>query len=243
MDSDSTNLPPSPFMTSSFTTQTPLVNSSTRKIESIMGVACPVDVSLKEIDQSGLIAVLQSRIPLIWFLAYLLKNGGEELLFFLHDTSQFSSTPFPTVSDLRSAAHQICNLYLVPTSPMAIPPTIATHTQIRLVADAVKVGTSLRCFDGVQSDVMRGLEEAFNKFRDGKMWEELKEAIGHSQLPTPATLNRTKSLIRNAYQSRYGTTVPPPAGVDVPQHRKRAQAVGNAVMAVCSDAGVGLGTL
>ncbi|KAJ3047200.1 hypothetical protein HK097_000145 [Rhizophlyctis rosea] len=226
-----------------FTTQPPLQNPSTRKIESIMGVACPVDVSLREIERSGAIGILQSRIPLCWFLAFLLKNSGEELLFFLHDTTRFSTTPFPTVSSLRTAAHQICNTYLVPTSPMPIPPTIATHAQIRAVADAVKVGTSLRCFDGLQNDVMKGVEEAFGRFREGKMWEEMKDVVGYSQLPNPNTINRTKSLLRNAYQTRYGAGTTPASGLDEVQHRKRAEAVGNAVADVCRDVGIGLGSL
>lgn len=59
----------------------PLFNSSTRKIEQIFGQSCPVDVPVKDIGKtSGVSLLLQSKLPLAYFLGFLLTLKRPELV-------------------------------------------------------------------------------------------------------------------------------------------------------------------
>ncbi|KAJ3396148.1 hypothetical protein HDU92_003820 [Lobulomyces angularis] len=70
----------SPYSQSYYLRSTPLYNKSTKKIENLMGFQCPVDISSQEIVCSGLSSLLQSRIPLCYFLAFLLSQRTSENL-------------------------------------------------------------------------------------------------------------------------------------------------------------------
>lgn len=56
------------------------VSKSSHKLESFFGEPTPVDVCIYEIRKEGLKAILESKVPLCYFLYYLLDEYSSENL-------------------------------------------------------------------------------------------------------------------------------------------------------------------
>jgi len=57
---------------------------SKKKLRQFFGKSAPVDVHINEIEKYGLSALLQSSVPLCYFLLSLLEQFSAENLFFLY---------------------------------------------------------------------------------------------------------------------------------------------------------------
>jgi hypothetical protein len=77
------------------------LSRSSRKLEYFFGEPTPVDVCISEIEKEGLNAMLESKVPLCYFLHYLLSEVSSENLvnmtftnINIHDIYRFYSFSF-----------------------------------------------------------------------------------------------------------------------------------------------------
>ncbi|KAJ3281272.1 hypothetical protein HK104_000108 [Borealophlyctis nickersoniae] len=186
-------------------------NPTVRKLESIMGESCPVDVSVRDIEKNGLQSLLQSRLPLVYFLSFLLSEHNPEILFFLTDVSTFESTVFPTPTSLLQSAHAIFHTYLHPapsSSSSSLNPTTifevnASHKARRAARDNIKQGANLKCFQPVVEEVLPCLEDAYRRFVGSAVWVSMKEDVGYSQITTPQMLQKASTRLGTVFSTHY----------------------------------------
>lgn len=185
----------------------PLVNKSTIKIQKVLGNTCPVDISLSEIEQNGLVSLLQSmlyiytgKIPLCFFLAYLLENRIPEILFFITDVVEFESRVFESHEAQQSAAHMVFQLYLNKSSPLEAN---FTHKAKLACATQIKLSASRSCFEQPHKEAMVLLEEAYTGFKDSKIYGEMTAAVGNSQIHDKVAEAKVKRLVQKVLDSSY----------------------------------------
>ncbi|RKP08813.1 hypothetical protein THASP1DRAFT_15115, partial [Thamnocephalis sphaerospora] len=93
---------------------------SARKLAEFFGDLPPADVSVGEIERDGLCAMLRARVPLCYFLRFLLDEFSSENLFFYLEIEQYESFPFTTDRERRAAANDIYRMYLSQDSQLEV---------------------------------------------------------------------------------------------------------------------------
>lgn len=178
----------------------PLLNRSTEKIQKMLGSTCPVDVSINNITENGLVSLLQSKLPLCFFLAYLIEQRIPEILFFIVDCREFETRLFDSFESQKEAAHMIFQLYLSKSSPLEAN---FTHKARLACASQIKSNTSRSCFESPQAEAMVLLEEAFVKFRNTRFNSEMRSTIGNSQIHDGRADRRVRKLVQEVLKVAY----------------------------------------
>ncbi|CAG8509549.1 4438_t:CDS:2 [Paraglomus occultum] len=93
---------------------------STRKLESFFGEKPPLDICMKEIEKEGLKAMLNSKIPLCYFMYSLLEEYSAENLFFLLEVEQYESFDYQCSNQQFATAQHIFITYLTPNSQFEV---------------------------------------------------------------------------------------------------------------------------
>ncbi|KAI7858973.1 hypothetical protein BDC45DRAFT_433467, partial [Circinella umbellata] len=89
---------------------------SARKLNNFFGEQTPNDICIAEIRREGLKALLQSKIPLCYFLYHLLQEINSENLFFFTEIEQYESFTYLTSVQQLATAQHIYDTYLNPNS-------------------------------------------------------------------------------------------------------------------------------
>ncbi|KAI7874917.1 hypothetical protein K492DRAFT_117536, partial [Lichtheimia hyalospora FSU 10163] len=74
------------------------------------------DVSIAEIRREGIKGMLQSKIPICYFLYHLLQEISSENLFFFTEIEQYESFTYMTLVQQLATAQHIYDTYLSPNS-------------------------------------------------------------------------------------------------------------------------------
>ena len=74
------------------------ISTSRAKLLSLFRSFPPFDISLSNIEMYGLGALLQSNVPLVYFLRYLLDHLATENLYFYIDVESYEHTDFGTLN-------------------------------------------------------------------------------------------------------------------------------------------------
>ncbi|KAJ3106073.1 hypothetical protein HDU97_007076 [Phlyctochytrium planicorne] len=172
---------------------------SLRKLVSILGDDARIDVPIKEIANQGLTALLDSKLPLCYFLLYLLKEYSSEILFFTLDVQTYEQTLFPSTTTQNIAAQVIFNTYLAPSSLLEIN---ATHKTRRTVIDGVQQGIRC-CFAPAQEEAVELLDRAFEQFKKSSVWKDMEVDVGSSMIISPAKIEKFREHIHNVLSSHY----------------------------------------
>ncbi|KAJ3117280.1 hypothetical protein HDU96_007319 [Phlyctochytrium bullatum] len=172
---------------------------SLRKLVSILGDDPRIDVPVKEIASQGLTALLDSKLPLCYFLVYLLKEHSSEILFFTLDVQTYEQTLFPSTTAQNVAAQVIFNTYLAPSSLLEVN---ASHRARRQVIDGIQQGLRC-CFGPAQEETVELLDRAFEQFKKSSVWTDMEKEIGTSMIITPAKVETFKQLIHNVLSTHY----------------------------------------
>ncbi|KAJ3218125.1 hypothetical protein HDU67_006529 [Dinochytrium kinnereticum] len=174
-------------------------NPSLRKLVSILGDDARIDVPIKEIAAQGLTALLDSKLPLCYFLVYLLKEYSSEILFFILDVQAFEQTLFPSTMSQNMAAQVIFNTYLAPSSLLEVN---ASHRARRQVIDGVQQGLRC-CFASAQEETVELLDRSFELFKKSSVWTAMEADVGNSMVIAPAKVEQFKTVIHNVLSTHY----------------------------------------
>ncbi|KAJ3411389.1 hypothetical protein HDV05_002314 [Chytridiales sp. JEL 0842] len=174
--------------------------TSIRKLASLLGQPRQqIDIPLSQILQptsppsssssssssASLHLLLQSKLPLLYFLSYLLQSHTPELLLFPLDVHSFQSTLFPSTVEQNRHATRIFGEYLAPKAALEIN---VTHKARRAVIGGVQRGERA-CFAAAEAEVLVLLEQAFEKFKKSghsgggsevDVWDAMQKSIGGS---------------------------------------------------------------
>ncbi|KND00322.1 uncharacterized protein SPPG_04646 [Spizellomyces punctatus DAOM BR117] len=189
-----------PVQHSASVTWSPLVRSSTRKLADIMGESCPLDVCVRDIEEGGLEVMLESRLPLIYFLSHLLAEHTAESLFFTHDMKSFAQSSFPTTASLLHHSQDLFSTYLDAASVLEINVSQSTR---RIVATNIRHRKGIAAFDHAVVQVKKLLEQAWTRFKESRTWSTMKADLGHSRIITNESEYKAKATLYSVLAKQY----------------------------------------
>ncbi|CEP08305.1 hypothetical protein [Parasitella parasitica] len=96
------------------------INKSQQKLEYFFGEPTPVDVCISEINKEGLKAMLESKVPLCYFLYHLLNEFSSENLFFFLQVEQFENCTKKSSKKQKDMARRIYDTYISRNSYLEI---------------------------------------------------------------------------------------------------------------------------
>jgi len=141
----------------------------------------PFDITFKEIEHHGLKAMLQSKVPLCYFLYTLLENYCSENLFFYLETLDFEKRKFSSRSEQEDNAIYIYNTYLSKKSCLEINIDEKLHNEIQkfIMMDMTSASTDTisKCFKNARNAVIQLMEGSYDKFKNSKTFKAMKKDL------------------------------------------------------------------
>ncbi|KAI7853124.1 hypothetical protein BDC45DRAFT_606705 [Circinella umbellata] len=134
---------------------------SSRKLDYFFGEQAPHDICIQEIRKEGLKALLQSKIPLCYFLYHLLEEFSCENLFFFIELEQYESFSYTSEAQQLATAQHIHNTYLTHNSHFEVNLDDKVRRQVTSTLQEKKVK---RLFDNAKRAVYSLLESSFMRF-------------------------------------------------------------------------------
>ncbi|ORX60864.1 hypothetical protein BCR36DRAFT_340808 [Piromyces finnis] len=146
-----------------------------QKLYDFFGNDAAIDIPFEEIEKNGIGYLIQSNVPLAYFLEYLLKHDNPEILFFFMDVIKFEETIYPDNNSALEASQNILTNYLCINSPLECK--VSTKTRCHCIK-AIKAGQR-RCFKASKQELLPVLERQFDDFKNSKKYAELKNNFAH----------------------------------------------------------------
>ncbi|KAG2221764.1 hypothetical protein INT45_003404 [Circinella minor] len=134
---------------------------SSKKLDYFFGEQAPHDICIQEIRKEGLKALLQSKIPLCYFLYHLLEEFSCENLFFFIELEQYESFTYTSEAQQFATAQHIHNTYLTDNSHFEVNLDDKVRRQVTSALHEKKVK---RLFDNAKRAVYSLLESSFMRF-------------------------------------------------------------------------------
>ncbi|CAJ0831645.1 8516_t:CDS:2 [Entrophospora sp. SA101] len=132
--------------------------------------------SSSEIEKEGLKAILNSKIPLFYFLYSLLEEYSPENLFFFLKVEQYESKQYDNSTQQLVMAQQIFDIYLTRNSQFEV--NIDDRVR-KLTIAAIKSERDLRyCFRDAKQAVFILLESSFCRFIRSDLADTMRKEIG-----------------------------------------------------------------
>ncbi|TPX52005.1 hypothetical protein SeMB42_g01709 [Synchytrium endobioticum] len=168
---------------------------SSRKLGQIFGCDAPIDVGIRELEEGRLAALLQSRIPLLYFLAMtIVEQNAENLLFWVDSKIYEEKIHSPGEEAMILAAEAIFHTYLSCDAPLEIN---ISHKTLRSVIDGLRKG-SRWCFVKAREDVWTNLDMAFARFSSSSLYTQMVHDLGFSCLVSTQSMSNIKQILLNA---------------------------------------------
>jgi hypothetical protein len=163
---------------------------SKRKLRQFFGRSAPVDVSPDDIEKYGLPALLQSNVPLCYFLYSLLEQYSSENLFFYLEVEQFQTHDFASKDELRKTALQLYRAFIKSNSDFEVNIDSAIRKPVRQAIDKYDA----TCFDCAKDHIQRLMEPCYMTFITStiyqKMLTNLKgKAVPYDELTRETAIN------------------------------------------------------
>lgn len=149
---------------------------SKKKIKGFFGESVKVDVSCAAIDKKGLSAMLQSNVPLCYFLFSLLEDLNAENLFFYLEVEQFEEHDFQTVKAMRHSALELYNAFIKAGADFELNLEARIRDAILPRIEAGDQG----CFSEARDHVVHLLEPCFSNFTLGPLYQRMLDGIGEN---------------------------------------------------------------
>ncbi|KAL0093189.1 RGS domain-containing protein [Phycomyces blakesleeanus] len=147
---------------------------SARKLDSFFGEHLPLDVCISEIRKEGLKAMLESRVPLCYFLLHLINEYSCENLFFFLEIERYDKMKNMPKKQW-STAHHIFAVYMTHNSPFEI--NVNDEVRSKVVA-MIRDHKADHCFDPAKKAVYVILESSFIRFRESPIWNKMISCCG-----------------------------------------------------------------
>ncbi|KAK4509523.1 uncharacterized protein ATC70_007875 [Mucor velutinosus] len=154
------------------------VDRSSRKLEYFFGEPTPVDVCVSEINKEGLKAMLESKVPLCYFLYHLLGEFSSENLFFFLEVEQFENYKKKSSRKYKEMARRIYDTYILNDSHLEINLDDRVKRQIvdQMNAENDQICPSI--FAEAQTSAYIMLESSFTKFLRTSVYEDMVKNCG-----------------------------------------------------------------
>lgn len=146
-----------------------------QKLYDFFGSDAAIDIPFEEIERNGIGYLIQSSVPLAYFIEYLLIHGNPEVLFFFMDVIKFEETIYPDNNSSLEASQNILTNYLCINSPLECK--VSSKTRCCCIKD-IKAGQR-RCFRAPKQELLTILERQFDDFKNSKRYADLKNKFGH----------------------------------------------------------------
>nr|CAG8483870.1 7259_t:CDS:2 [Entrophospora candida] len=149
---------------------------TSQKLLNFFGAKPPIDICVREIEKEGLKAILNSKIPLFYFLYSLLEEYSPENLFFFLKVEQYESKQYDNSTQQLVMAQQIFDIYLTRNSQFEV--NIDDRVR-KLTIAAIKSERDLRyCFRDAKQAVFVLLENSFSRFIRSNLADTMRKEIG-----------------------------------------------------------------
>lgn len=152
---------------------------SKQKLRRFFGKSAPVDTSVAEVEKYGLPALLQSNVPLCYFLYSLLEQFGSENLFFYLEAEQFQTHDFRSPEELRKTALQLYRAFIKCNSDFEVNIDGSTRRPIRLAIERCEH----HCFDTAKEQIQRLMEPCYLHFIASPIYKQMKEDLEGKLVP------------------------------------------------------------
>jgi len=146
-----------------------------QKLYDFFGSDAAIDIPFEEIEKNGIGYLIQSSVPLAYFIHYLLLHDNPEIMFFFMDVIKFEETIYPDNNSSLEASQNILTNYLCINSPLEC--RVSSKTRCHCIK-AIKAGQR-RCFKASKQELLPILERQFDDFKNGKKYAELKSNFAH----------------------------------------------------------------
>lgn len=152
---------------------------SKRKLRQFFGRSAPVDVSPADIEKYGLPALLQSNVPLCYFLYSLLEQFSSENLFFYLEVEQFQTHDFANREEMRKTALQLYRAFVKSNSDFEVNIDSTTRKPIRQAIDRYDA----TCFDSAKVHIQRLMEPCYMSFITSEIYQRMLENLKGKSIP------------------------------------------------------------
>ncbi|KAI8393364.1 RGS domain-containing protein [Radiomyces spectabilis] len=152
---------------------------SSRKLDHFFGETAPHDICIKEIRKEGIKAMLQSKIPLCYFLFHLLEEYSSENLFFFIEIEQYESFAYTSIVQQLATAQHIYNTYL--TSKSFFEVNLDDKVR-RDVTGALQRKDLDGCFNSAKRAVYTLLESSYMRFLSTDSFQQMVKHCGMSNM-------------------------------------------------------------
>ncbi|KAG1170924.1 hypothetical protein G6F70_007606 [Rhizopus microsporus] len=132
-----------------------------------------VQISIKDIKQQGLKALLRSSVPLGYFLYYLMTEYCSENLFFYLAVDNYQRYEFSNQAERRRMASKIAKTYLESTSEVEANLEDRIHKTVKKALEQqqkVPTASSGNEFDAAKRHVFTLLNSSYHRFRISPIW-------------------------------------------------------------------------
>jgi len=187
-----------------------------QKLYDFFGNDAAIDIPFEEIEKNGIVYLIQSSVPLAYFIEYLLNHGNPEIMFFFLDVIKFEETIYPDSITSLEASQNILTNYLCTNSPLECK--VSTKTRCHCVK-AIKAGQR-RCFKSSKQELLPILERQFDDFKNSKKYTELKTKYAHlNAYPESSRLELIQELLSTTNRNY------PIETAETPQRANRNRAI------------------
>jgi len=146
-----------------------------QKLYDFFGNDAAIDIPFEEIEKNGIGYLIQSSVPLAYFIHYLLHHDNPEIMFFFMDVIKFEETIYQDNNSSLEASQNILTNYLCINSPLEC--RVSSKTRCYCIK-AIKAGQR-RCFKASKQELLPILERQFDDFKNSKRYAELKCNFAH----------------------------------------------------------------
>jgi hypothetical protein len=139
------------------------------------------DLTMAEIREQGLKGLLHSRLPLCYFLRFLLEEHSCENLICYLEIEHYEAQKYDSPIERQNAALQILDVYLSPRSPFEVNVTERAHAQCQAAIMSDDDAVVANCFVNVKPAVFQLLLDAYARFIRSEWWRRMMSQLDNKR--------------------------------------------------------------
>ncbi|KAG0172113.1 hypothetical protein DFQ30_011161 [Apophysomyces sp. BC1015] len=187
-------------------------------------------VGVQEIKNDGLKAMLQSKLPLGFYLYHLLEEYCSENLFFFLEVEQYEACPFSNSDDQLDAAQRIYAAFLTRNCPLEVNLDDRTH---RAIFKSLQASIALdNVFEAAKRHVFGLLSISYYRFLSSPLWDFMVASC--DDLSTKYSVDQTRLAVVNLLTSHLQQQEERGYGCALGLGRSSREAIRTMVLAFCA---------
>ncbi|KAJ3272272.1 hypothetical protein HDV01_005811 [Terramyces sp. JEL0728] len=150
------------------------------------------DTAVATVSHSGLPALLNSKLPLFYFLSFLLQEHTFENLFFLLEYKEYKGKP--------EKYEQLYKKFVIPEAPFELN---LTYKSKKLIETNLRNGD---CYDKAAEEIMVLLEQSYGGFKKSSAYTQMFNDLGEFNISrTKEDLGKVTKLLNSLLVSLHGS--------------------------------------